>query len=277
MPTRTMDASSYTFHDTIEVDGVTRSFYLRVPFGYDNGGEWPLVIALHGSGGNGRRMRAVWGSAGESAAIFCFPTGSDMGGEPHWATYTTHATGVDPEQDERFLLALKASLLERFRIRKTFLCGFSNGGRLTIQMQSRQPDFADGYGICSRGINHTYLEWPVSGKPTIVLIGDADAKDQWDGIQVNDSFGREALLSGPASRDWWAGRLGHSLSDFVETEEATDARENTITRDYHTQGAVPFRWLRVQEGGHHWFRPSMGGDTHASKEVLLFWRERAGL
>jgi poly(3-hydroxybutyrate) depolymerase len=63
--------------DTIEVAGLSRSFVLSVPAGYDPNVPTPLVFGWHGLGGSGSLLRAYTGVESEAAgrAIFVYPDG----------------------------------------------------------------------------------------------------------------------------------------------------------------------------------------------------------
>jgi poly(3-hydroxybutyrate) depolymerase len=256
---------------TTVFEGVERVYYVSTPARLGTA-RWPLILSLHGSGGTGAHQDTLWGSYGRDSAILVFPSASRLiDGETHWLAMDT-SSGGDPYGDERFLLALIDILKLNYNIDSTriYLTGFSSGGKLTQHMAIRQGPVFAGFGVCGRSLTSEWIDMALPiPKPHIELIGTADGKDQWTG--ANGS------LSGIANRDWWAGKLGQGLDLWIEDEVLTDANTNSFVRDYLTTGATAYRWIRVEGGGHRWFRPAAGDDIHASAEILSFFREHAGL
>src|SRR5688572_8534058 len=62
---------------TIVADGKTREYYVHVPLGYNLKNAFPVVIMLHGSGGNGEKFYNIsgWKEVGEVQNILTvFPS-----------------------------------------------------------------------------------------------------------------------------------------------------------------------------------------------------------
>jgi poly(3-hydroxybutyrate) depolymerase len=258
---------------TMMFEGQERVYYVSTPLRLGMA-RWPLIISLHGSGGTGARQDTNWGSSGREQAILVFPTGTrGSDGDTHWISMNNQDPIVTDEfLDERFLLALIEELKLDYNIdsHRIYLTGFSSGGKMTQHMAVRQASVFAGFGVCGRSLNPEWvgMALPVL-KPHIELIGTLDGKDQW--------VGTLGAVTGLENRDWWAGKLGHDLLAWVEEEVLVDAGTNSFVRDYLTVGATPFRWIKVESGGHRWFRPGAGDDIHASAEILSFFREYAGL
>lgn len=96
-----------------------RSYTLSVPGGYSPARAWPLVISLHGAGGDGDGEYG-WMWAGESKrwnGLIACPSGQPPGAQ--WF----------PEQEE-FILAVYRDLTANFNVdaNRVYIHGFSNGG-----------------------------------------------------------------------------------------------------------------------------------------------------
>src|SRR5688572_16916752 len=50
--------TTFHFYDSLQTDGYLRSYLLNLPPNYNDGNNFPLVIALHGLGGNASQMEA---------------------------------------------------------------------------------------------------------------------------------------------------------------------------------------------------------------------------
>lgn len=131
--------------EVLDVNGTKRDFVLAVPIALVPGKKYPLVLALHGDGGDGAAMRA--GSrlddvTGENAVV-AYPTGTAAS----WRLYQP----VAENPDVAFLTALVSSLAARLPIDTTrvFGTGFSSGAFMVNQVACRQPALFR--GIASHG------------------------------------------------------------------------------------------------------------------------------
>lgn len=95
------------------------AYVLSVPGGYTPARSWPLIISLHGAGGNGDGEYSwMWTSEGKRwGGFIACPSGQPPGAQ--WF----------PEQ-EGFVLGLLRDVVENFNIdrNRVYVHGFSNGG-----------------------------------------------------------------------------------------------------------------------------------------------------
>src|SRR5690349_203461 len=64
---------------TLEISGTTRSYFLHLPPSYDGKTKLPLLLALHGGGGSGDGMAALYGlneAADQKGFLVAYPQGS---------------------------------------------------------------------------------------------------------------------------------------------------------------------------------------------------------
>src|SRR4051794_19621019 len=131
--------------------GKERPFLLFVPKGYDGRRPVPLVLDLHGSGGNGK------GQLDASALASVADSGGFAVGAPTGGVETTpgafawnvpdvpltSGSQVPPgtPSDERYLLAVIGKVRTTLCVdaRRVYITGFSGGARMTSAMACRYP------------------------------------------------------------------------------------------------------------------------------------------
>lgn len=128
---------------SIEVGGVRRSYMTYVPQGLPHGA--PLVVVLHGSGGNGAWIRAETGYAFDRLAdahgfAIAYPHAHDG----YWdvcsivGAIETDSRGVD---DVGFLTGLVEKLIADLGVdpRRVFAVGSSRGGSMALRLALEAP------------------------------------------------------------------------------------------------------------------------------------------
>lgn len=127
--------------ETLSMFGVERYFWLHLPRKLHHGGKLPLVIVLHGGGGNGEevaRMTNFSDLADREGLIVVYPEGS--GRLRHrfltWNSGSCCGWALDHKVDDvSFLRHLISNLKQRLPVddRRVYLTGFSNGGMMTYR------------------------------------------------------------------------------------------------------------------------------------------------
>jgi len=120
--------------ESIDVGGKSRSFVLAAPSTYTPERAYPLVLVLHGDGGDGATMRASFpfDSLSQQAAFVAYPTGTHG-----WNLYDP----ADSNADLTYLVALVSTVEQRFAIdpARVFGIGFSSGAFMLNQVGCRRP------------------------------------------------------------------------------------------------------------------------------------------
>jgi predicted esterase len=124
----------------LEVGGATREYCVSIPKRYTPKRSWPLILSLHGAGGNGPgEIDFIWTRhLDEWPGFIAAPSGQPPGAQ--WF----------PEQ-EAFVLAVLRDVQERYNIdaNRVYLNGFSNGGNGAWYHAQHHPGrFA---AVCTRG------------------------------------------------------------------------------------------------------------------------------
>lgn len=140
-------ASVVVTDENITVSGKKREFVLALPGDYDSSRAYPLVLVLHGDGGDGPGMRKffTFDAASGNEAIVAYPSGLNSS----WDLYTA----LDQNDDQGFLVALVTSLKGRFNVdgARVFGVGYSSGGFEINQLACRKPGFFKGINVYAGG------------------------------------------------------------------------------------------------------------------------------
>jgi len=131
-----MVIENQTMMKTLSFNGETRSYWIYVPSIYNGSEPVPLVVMLHGAGGNGRSADEMsgWSTVAESEGfITVFPDGGV------WNIYDWNGTGRD---DVGFLLAVIGKVEEDYAIdsSRVYLTGHSMGAGMTITFALQHAD-----------------------------------------------------------------------------------------------------------------------------------------
>lgn len=122
-------------NETLEVAGKTRDFVLAVPRVIVPGKAYPLVLVLHGDGGDGVSMRSAmpFDDVTGDAAVVAYPSGTSSS----WRLYQPPAENPDLA----FIVGLVGSLVTRLGVDATrvFATGFSSGAFMANQIACREP------------------------------------------------------------------------------------------------------------------------------------------
>jgi polyhydroxybutyrate depolymerase len=201
--------------ETIDVAGTARAFVLAEPSTYSATRSYPLVLVLHGDGGDGEKMRSVvqFDAVSAQDAIVAYPSGTDG-----WNLYEPAATNPDLA----FLITLVGALEKRFTIdpARVFGIGFSSGAFMLNQVGCRRPSLFRAIvphsgGAPSEPRDPTATRWENgytrcanqtlgSGPAVMVVHGTADADVSFESGDFTASYwafinGCETTRSTPAA------------------------------------------------------------------------------
>ena len=128
---------------TLMHDGIARSYVVRVPSGLaQHGGPVPLVLVLHGGGGNAdnaERMTGFTEKAEKEGFIVVYPEGTGRFRKKHLTWNAGHCCGIAMKRrvdDVGFIGALLDKLLVDYPIdpKRVYATGMSNGGMMTHRL-----------------------------------------------------------------------------------------------------------------------------------------------
>jgi poly(3-hydroxybutyrate) depolymerase len=141
-----------TFQPELELDGklIATELVIYVPETYQGEKATPLLLLLHGSGGDGHGMISQWRSFADSHGyLLCAPTAPDSGGG-YAFTAKERDSGMEALRWMRAHFFIDSS--------RVHLHGVSRGGHMAWDLASRYPD-------------HFATMVPAIGGPTWVING----------------------------------------------------------------------------------------------------------
>ncbi|MCA9689893.1 MAG: prolyl oligopeptidase family serine peptidase [Myxococcales bacterium] len=150
-------ASGVTARALTTADGRARSYWVYTPRGYDPSRSWPMVLVLHGGGGNAEGAQQTSftpAAADKHGLIAVYPEGigkSVLG--RRLATWNTgRCCGLAAEEhvdDVAFLRAVvdavaRTHAIDRARV---FATGISNGGMMSERLACEAPELVAGVAV----------------------------------------------------------------------------------------------------------------------------------
>jgi polyhydroxybutyrate depolymerase len=146
---------------TIEVGGRTRSYVLHVPPQYDGSVALPLVIVMHGGGGNaasGERMSGFSAKADREGFLVVYPNGNGRL-RAHLLTWNSgNCCGYARKEnvdDAAFLRAMIAQIERELRVdpKRIYATGMSNGGMMSYKLGCEMADKLAAIGPVAGALN----------------------------------------------------------------------------------------------------------------------------
>jgi len=262
----------------IEVGGVARSYILHVPEDARPGKPLPLLVMLHGAGGDADRARLASGFDDYSDAddfIVVYPNGTQAANVPGEFSWNAGACCGVPQRTKVDDVAFISAVIDEVAAQhpvdasRVYLTGFSNGGMLTYRLSCELGERFAAIAIVGGALNLSVCDAPA---PMSVLIihGIDDQTVPYDGGESNERtaarFGQWENVSVADSAAFWRDR------DECDDEPVT-AIEGVITTDTY-EGCMNDRMLEVvsiTNGTHAWPRIDTQG-YDASASILSFFQ-----
>jgi len=133
---------SNTFYASFEFGGRTRTYMIHIPPSYDGSNPTPLVISLHGYGGNARSSEEVTGFTEKSdkeSFIAVYPEGIGQSWNGPYCCGEAYSSNVD---DVGFIRELINRLEQEYNIDpdRIYVAGFSNGAIMAYHLAAELSD-----------------------------------------------------------------------------------------------------------------------------------------
>lgn len=255
-----ISASCGDSKNTIIVDGVEREYSVHVPESYDGSEPVPLVLALHGGGGNAVKMDKLTGFndvADREGFIVVYPEGVNK----HWndGREIRSLLPVEPPDDVRFLGDLVKQLTVDYKIdeKRVYSTGISNGAFMSYRLAAENPDvFAAVAGVAAQVSTVLKEKYPPEGPVAVMMVlGDEDPLVPYDGGEVQ-IFGikRGEVLSADESVALWTETNGCSETAETTYYNDIDGDDGSVVRrdEYVSDIGADVVLLTVEGGGHTW-------------------------
>jgi len=255
----------------VQIGGKTRTYAVHVPDGPPPPEGFPVILAFHGGGGQGARMRRLTGFDGLADTrgfVAVYPDGVDR----HWND--GRATIRNPQDDVGFVEALLDRLAASAPVdkRRVFATGLSNGAlfaeRLGCDLSQRIAAIAPVAGTLPADLAARCQ--PARPVAVMQIDGTADPIMPFHGGDVADFGGRGEggqVLSVADTGAFWARRNGCGGPGPAKLlpPVATFDRTRIVRMRYEGCAASnPVTVLTVMGGGHAW----PGGPQYAPQLLI---------
>jgi polyhydroxybutyrate depolymerase len=260
--------ASVNIKESFNYAGVERSYILHVPPGKDISKDYPLMIALHGGGGDGKGMQKLTlGKFDELADregfLVVYPDGIDK----HWndgrsvdeTGYSVHENKID---DSGFLSVLIDKMIKERRVNpaKVYITGMSNGAMMTYRcgcdLSNKIAAIAPVAGNIPEQLTHSCN--PVKPLSVLAINNMNDPLMPYKGGDVTGPFGKKKLgkvLSANESIRFWVRFNGCSDTALFSDLPDRDPSDGTRIRKESYIGCknnTEIILYSVEGGGHSW-------------------------
>lgn len=244
------------------VGDVERRYVRYEPPTLDRSTPAPLMLALHGRGGNGRLAEWMFGfNALADAHGFVVAYPDALGDPPTWNEgFVGMAGGPYRPDDIGFVRALVAreQAARPLDPGRLFVCGHSSGAMMTYRLASEASDLFSAAGAVAGSVGYegpggAVQTIPQPGRPVSIIHfhGTADTLVPYDGGWR--SAGPPGFLPVKDSIAFWV--KANSCQSPPSTETVGTARRETYSGG--SAGAEVTLWT-IDGGGHGWPRVSAG-------------------
>jgi polyhydroxybutyrate depolymerase len=179
---------------------------------------------------------------------------------------------VDVRLTDDLLNALQADY--PYDPHQVYAAGFSNGGLQVQMLACFLPERFHGFAVVHQTLHKHVREAcaPSVIRPLLYVNGTAD--EHWDG--------RDFSLSAMETVDFWKQRLGCGSPEQKEALPDLPSDRTRVERWGFSGCREPFRFVRIEGGGHSWPGSRFEHPTHcldlsATAETLRFFQASAGL
>lgn len=185
----------------LTIDGLDRQYFMVVPSGLDPQKKYPLVIILHGGGGNARQMIEFSGFlplAQKEKFLALYPNGYEKGWHDGRIApkVEAYARNVD---DVKFMKTVIEQVESRFPVEpsRIFATGISNGAMMSIHLARKLSEKIRAIAPVAGSIAENEVKGFMINQPVSVLVinGTDDKLVPYDGGAVlNERAGRGRVI-----------------------------------------------------------------------------------
>ena len=245
----------------------------------------PLILALHGGGGDPDQFASASGlarAATRAGFAVAFPAGTGRRGERllTWnGGYCCGSAARNGIDDIGFLKAVIKDAADRFGVDGSgvYLTGMSNGSILSETFAAKNPGMVRAVAGVSGTMDTSRTR--VQGKvPALIIHGTADTMVPYEGGKGDTSLTRTNFASVASVVKAFLAPWGGVLAETSRTIDRKDDGTSVIVTDYQKGGRVVLRLMKVEGGAHHWpggrkARLSEGKtqEIDANTEILRFF------
>jgi polyhydroxybutyrate depolymerase len=250
-----------TVEHTLTVGGRERHYRVYTPSGGTEGR--PVVVFLHGGGGNGElfeRVTHLNGVADEGGFVVVYPDGSGRLDDKLLTWNAGDCCAYAKEQnidDVGFVRALVDDVTARLKTGAVFVTGFSNGAMMTYRLGCELADRIAGIAVVSGAMNLDTCT-PSKRLPVLIMHGTADTAVPYDGGPSSAEF--------PTAGTWTNRPVRYAVDFWTRHNACGPAPAETTDGEVRTQTYAceeDVTVYTVDGGGHGW----PGGEKARARAV----------
>jgi len=235
-------------------DGRIRTYLLHLPPAYVSQTSLPLVIVLHGGGGNAGGIVTTTGmslKADEESFIAVYPNGTGRLADHllTWNACNCCGYAMDEDIDDvGFIKSLVTELQTKLSIdlKRVYVTGISNGAMMAYRLACELPEMVAAIAPVAGALNCEDCQ-PSEPMSAIIFHGTADEHVPYDGGVGSKSL--EARVDKPVSYavSFWVEQNGCSPVPHV-------GEFGSIRRETYSGGAkgAEVTLYTIKGGGHAW-------------------------
>ncbi len=269
------------FAEELTIDGIRRTYIITLPEDYyQRDTIRPLMIGLHGTGGNAEQFEKAYGfvqKGNEQGFITIYPDGVEKedglglfrirtwnaGSCCDYAMYT----GVN---DTKFISTLIDNVSSRFKVnkKKVYVTGMSNGGMMAYRLASDLPGKIAAAGIVSGDMVAPKDALKTGRVPILHIHSHLDTKVPFAGGIGIGGYDFPPAMEGI---NYWVNRNNCATAPVTEQREKYE-----VSSWSDNNGKVLVQLYLTHDGGHAW--PSSAvqgrrGDTPSTavNATQLIW------
>ena len=286
--TEEVSAQGNTFSFTH--DGLKRTYHLHVPSSYDKTKPMPLLIALHGSKGDGKSMVGLTKGgfntiSDRERVIVVYPNGIKERWNDGRVAHRDRGGVID---DVGFISDLIDYLAQELNLdrRRVYATGMSSGAILSHRLACDLSEKIAAIAPVAGGIAESVVSACSPPRPVAVLAMNGTEDPTWKGGRVGLPGQKRQLLSATATVQFWAKKNGCQSVPEVAWEPDRDLEDGTRVKveTYPCRDGAEVVLYAVEGGGHTWpggkpYLPRIVGrtsrDIDANEVIWDFFKRHA--
>lgn len=279
--------------ETLQHQGIERIYHIHLPSGFNRTKPAPLVLALHGGGGEGRRFDqsttqgTLKTAANKRGVVLVFPEGINK----RWNDGRTEMLATKKTYDDvGFISVLIDTMVKNYGIdsKRVYATGISNGGfmsvRLAMDLSEKIAAVAPVTAQISKALKNKTPKLPIS---IMIINGTMDPLVPFDGGHIRlFKFGRSRgeILSTSSTVEFFRRHNGcESIPEKskLQDKDPKDGTNVEIEKYIGCKDGTEVILLKVIGGGHTWpggkqyLKPRIVGmvcrDINASEIIIDFF------
>jgi len=239
---------------TVNASGVTRQYILHVPANV-GGAPAPLVIVLHGGGGNGSSMERYSRFdpvADREKFLVAYPDGLDRGWNDGRGEIGHSA------DDVAFIGALidDVSRIAKVDAKRVYVTGISNGGMMSNRLACELSDRIAAAALVASSGGAVAMKTcrPARAVGYLIIAGTADPIVPYSGgtVRILGGRSRGEVVGAEATIRFWA-KANHCSGEPTARALPQHSNDGTSVRvEEFSNCQMPTELYRVEGGGHTW-------------------------